>query len=93
MSYLVVTEGHKDTTLFLVDRRKTKKQWWTYSTCLAMKFNSRSEAQEQANKLIYKNPRVVSFQEAQKLENDNDYECSLNEEHPFSSEALGQWDD
>ena len=90
MTYLVITEGRNKLTLFLVDRKKTKKQWWTYDLALAMQFYKESAAKIQANKLMYKNPQVVNFDEAKNMESENNYIVAILEEHPFSSEALGQ---
>ena len=39
MSYYVTTQGRDNVTLFLVDRNKTKKHWWTMSLTNAMVFN------------------------------------------------------
>ena len=90
MNYYVVTEGRDKITLFLVDRNKTKKHWWTMSLTKAMAFHSESAAETVISRLKYKNPRVVNHTEAIRLEHENDYNCAIIEEHPFSSEALGQ---
>ena len=60
MTYYVITEGRNQLTLFLVDRTKTKKQWWTHDLGLAMSFYKESTAKIQARKLKYKNPQVVN---------------------------------
>ena len=56
----------------------------------AMAFKKESAAKYSARKLIYKNPEVVNYNEAKILENRNDYNSSMIE-HPFSSEAHGQY--
>ena len=87
MSYYVVTQGKNNMTLFLVDRKKNKKAWWTYNLFDAMEFIKERAADYSTNRLFYNNPRVINSAEAQKLENENDLNYS---EHPFSSDALGQ---
>lgn len=93
MSYYVTTQGRGGIRLFLVDRTKTKRHWWTTSLVTAMAFYKESAAQIQANKLHYKTPVVVNSNVAKILERENEEKEILNEVHPFSSEALGQWDD
>ena len=90
MSYYVTTQGRDNVTLFLVDRNKTKKHWWTMSLINAMEFKNKSAAEYSAIRLRYKYPRVVNYKEAKLLENENDFTCAILEEHPFSSDALGQ---
>lgn len=89
--YIVMTHGRKGIFLFLVNRKITKNNWWTCSTVDAIQFNSIEAARNQANKLHYKSPTVITLNEAISLEKRNemniDYESM---EHPFSSEALGQ---
>jgi hypothetical protein len=91
MGYIVMTEGRKNMFLFLVDRRKIKTRWWSYDFSDAFVFNLKSAAKNQAKKLIYKNPQVITVEEAKELSNKNDYNFDYDAlEHPFSSEALGQ---
>jgi len=80
MTYYVITQGRDNVTLFLVDRKKTKKHWWTYDLALAMEFYKESAAMIQANKLIYKDPRVINSNEARELENENTHICAELEE-------------
>ncbi|MDD4972498.1 MAG: hypothetical protein PHT07_23960 [Paludibacter sp.] len=93
MSYYVITQGRGNITLFLVDRHKTKRQWWCTDLSLAMAFDKYSAAQYSADRLRYKHPDVVDFETARELERENMHNEVINSEHPFSSEALGQWDD
>ena len=44
--------------VFLVDRRKTKKKWWTKYISEAMRFESEYAANKQCEKLRYGNPTV-----------------------------------
>lgn len=86
-----MTQGRKGMYLFLVDRRKTKKAWWTYDCDEAMRFEKKEAALTQARKLRYKSPEVISFETAKKLSKENDRRYDYDAlEHPFSSEALGQ---
>ena len=89
MKYYVIIRGNNGMTLFLADRSKTKKQWWTYDLILAIAFYKESAAKIQVNKLRFKRPEVVNYNEALEIEKENDYKTSM-EEHIFSSEALGQ---
>ena len=90
MKYYVITQGRNNTTLFLIDRSFNKNKWWTTSLSDAMAFKKESAAYYSAKKLIYKSPEVVNYNEAKILENTNDFNI-CNEEHPFSSEGLGQY--
>lgn len=90
MNYYVITQGRNNLTLFLVDRSRTKKHWWTTSLVDAMAFKKESAAEYSAKRLRYKNPCVVSYKEAIIIERENDFTNVMLEEHPFSSDALGQ---
>ena len=90
MGYYITTDGRNGVSLFLIDRSTNKKQWWTTSLYNAIQFTSRLAAEEQCDKLRYKNPRVIDGAEAAELESENDHVQAINEVHPFSSEALGQ---
>jgi len=90
MTYYVTTQGRNNVTLFLVNRRITKKSWWTVDLIDAMEFNKHSAAIIQCNKLRYKSPCVVDSKEAHRLCGYNDHVMAEIGEHPFSSEALGQ---
>lgn len=90
MKYYVTTQGKNQVTLFLIDRKQNKKHWWTTSLINAMAFNKKSAAEYSAKRLIYKSPCVVDCKEAKILEKENDFICAMLEEHPFSSDALGQ---
>lgn len=51
-------------TMFLVDRHKTKRMWWSPSSFLAMVFNKESAAKYQAKKYKYNNARVKKITRA-----------------------------
>ena len=91
MGYIVITEGRKNMTLFLVNRNIIKNKWWSTYWTDSFIFKKQSAAQIQANKLRFKSPRVITVEKAMLLsaENDRNWNYEL-EEHPFSSEALGQ---
>lgn len=58
--FVIVQDSRKDdTTLMLVDRRKSKLYWWTHDFSLAYKGN-KSEMDKVAYRLKYNNVRVVS---------------------------------
>lgn len=91
MGYYVITESRRnDMTLFLVDRTLTKRQWWTTEEHLAMRFNKKSAAEYSAKNLTFNTPEVITAAEAQEIFNRQEARNIEDEEHPFSSEALGQ---
>lgn len=61
--FLVIQNSRSDdTTLMLVDRRKSKEYWWTHDFSLAYK-GSKEDMRKVANRLHRNNVRVVSYQE------------------------------
>lgn len=64
--YAVVCDSRKRQGLIgLVDRSKTKSQWWTYGDPnLLMCFEKESSAQYQADQYEMNNPAVIEFQRA-----------------------------
>lgn len=90
MSWFVTQDGKNDITLFLADRKKTRTQWWTSQLDLAMEFEKEESASVQLKKLRYNNPQVVNYENALEIYHSNQHHQIINEEHPFSSDALGQ---
>ena len=68
MYYIV---KHSNINLFLVDRRLTKKQWWTKNLKFAMEFEYLAAARNQKNKLKYGDFSIVDKYEAIKLSKNN----------------------
>ena len=61
--YLVIQDSRKDnTTLMLVDRRKSKEYWWTHDFTLAYK-DCKENMEKVAGRLKKNNVRVVSYKE------------------------------
>lgn len=61
--FVIVQDSRKDDTiLMLVDRRKSKKYWWTHDFSLAYK-GLKEEMEKVASKLKKNNVRVVSCNE------------------------------
>ena len=59
--FLIIQDSRKDnTTLMLVDRRKSKKYWWTHDFSLAYK-GKKKDMENVAKKLRKNNVRVVSY--------------------------------
>lgn len=81
--FLIVCDGRNDVTLFLVDRAKSKKNWWTTDTDDAIHYRSEYAAGYAAKRLRYKNPRVITETEARQLEGDNLAVLAENDTHPF----------
>jgi len=50
--------------LFLVDRRKTKKMWWSHDAGFAIVFQKKSAAELQVRKYKYNNVKVVKVQKS-----------------------------
>ena len=96
-TYFVITDSryNEDQTLFLVDRNKTKRKWWTTGLTQAIEFKKKDAADKAARKLIHNNARVVNKRTAVTLSGFNDRIESnrfIYDDHPFSSDALGQWE-
>ena len=73
-----------DVLLFLADRNKTKKYWWTYSVYLAMKFHSFTVAKDKVNSLKYGEFEIISEVEAYRLRD------TVDKKH---TEKMRQWND
>ena len=59
--FLIIQDSRKDnTTLMLVDRRKSKKYWWIHDFSLAYK-GKKKDMENVAKKLRKNNVRVVSY--------------------------------
>lgn len=84
--YVIKTTGSRGQPVYMVDRRKNKNQWWTSHLESAKVFESLEAALNQVSKLKYNDPEVITMKEAKELSRDSfEYD-----EHPFSSDALGQ---
>ena len=60
--YLVIQDSRKDdTTLMLVDRRKSKEYWGTHDFSIAYK-GKKEDMEKVARKLHKNNVRIISFQ-------------------------------
>ena len=61
--FVIIQDSRKDdTTLMLVDRRKSKQYWWTHDFSLAYK-GCKADMDKVASKLKNNNVRVVSYNE------------------------------
>ena len=59
--YLIIQNSRKDnTTLMLVDRRKSKKYWWTHDFSLALKGN-KNEMKKVVSKLKKNSARIIPY--------------------------------
>ena len=64
MSYYIILSNsriNKGEKLALVDRNKTKNQWWTQDVNKIMIFNSKDAAETQCSKLKFNNPQVWEY--------------------------------
>ena len=48
-------------TMYLVDRSKTKRMWWSPDSYYAMVFNNKSAAEFQAKRYKFNKPRVMQI--------------------------------
>ena len=66
MEYVIVTDSRKrKEKLYMVDRRKQTKSFWSHGLVDAMKFSTQEEAHSVASKLKFNNPRVWPLHTAQ----------------------------
>lgn len=98
MWVIVSDSQYGDEKLFLVDRTKVRKKWWTLKLNEAVKFRDKSQAEKQISKIYLNRPKIVTLEEALSISDKNkqietlqDLERSMYSDHPFSSDALGQW--
>jgi len=88
MMWVIVTKGINEKTLFLIDRKATKRKWWSERLDQAMIFRKESAAIIQAKKLRYRNPEVISLLEAKRIAENQESKYLMNEEyrHPLDLE-------
>lgn len=61
--FIVIQDSRKDdTTLMLVDRRKSKEYWWTHDFSLAYK-GSKEDMERISKRLNKNNARVIGYKE------------------------------
>jgi hypothetical protein len=61
-TYVIIQDSRKDnTTLMLVDRRKSKKYWWTHDFSLAYKGN-KGDMKRVTKRLHMNNVRIVELE-------------------------------
>lgn len=89
--YVIKTSGTKG-ILFLADRNKTKRYWWTYAMNLVMKFKSLVEADKVATKLKYNNATVITLDEAYRIRAKVEREYEESKVERILDDCLG-WDD
>lgn len=97
--YVVVKNITGNKSLFLVDRNKDKTRWWSVSAKNAIIYTSKDAAEAKAASLKFGSFSVVDKELAMRFENLNYSRFQYGErrfnpdnyEHPFSSDALGQW--
>lgn len=59
--YLIIQNSRKDdTALMLVDRRKSKKYWWTHDFSIALKGNKK-EMKKVVSKLKKNSARIIPY--------------------------------
>lgn len=84
-------------SLFLADRSKTIQRWWTYKASEAFIYHSKEACEKKAKSLKFDSHRynVITEEEMRRLSDINaltkPYRQEFYGEHPFSSDALGQY--
>lgn len=69
MSYIIACNSRNNNdVLFMVDRSKQHKSFWSYKLDDALKLKSLEIAKQKVAKLKYNSPRVITFEDAKELE-------------------------
>lgn len=65
--FVVATDdpGHPGVTLFMVDRRKEQRSFWSFNLTSAFILNTLEVAQFHVGRLKFNNPRVMTWAQAQ----------------------------
>lgn len=70
--FVIACDSQKNNdVLFMVDRNKQTKSFWSYKLDDALIFRSLKVAQEKMSKLKYNNPRVINLDDAKSIELSN----------------------
>lgn len=67
--YVIASDSplHPGTVIFMVDRRKQHKSFWSNSTEDVFTFADRDSAVRKARKLQFNNPRVLTLGQANRI--------------------------
>ena len=67
--FVIATDStaHHDTVLFLVDRRKNTKGFWSHRTENVLLFDAEGAAKAQAARFKFNNPRVMTLDKARSI--------------------------
>lgn len=77
--YVIVTDSRKsDEVLFMVDRKKQRRSFWSNQTDDALVFASREAAERKAASLKWNNPRAIPLTTAQRWCHDQRLEALHN---------------
>jgi len=69
MGYVIMTDSRKcDDVLFMVDRRRQRRSFWSNRLDDAFVYANRRAAERKAASLRFNNPRAVSIDEARRIE-------------------------
>lgn len=78
--YIACDSRYENKQLLLVDRRKTKAQFWTEEFLnIAMAFENYAAAKKAVSKLRYNNPRIINQKEASDIAWENCLKNAMNE--------------
>ena len=91
--YVVVTDSREleGTKIFLVDRKKTRRRWWSTKLTNAMQFRKKSAALYQSSRYKHNNPQVITLTEAKIIEDNNVFKEVLYNNTPTLNKNLNSW--
>ena len=73
MPYVIATSGrYREETLFMVDRKKQKKSFWSNRLDDVFIFLDRGAAERKAASLTFNSPEVLTYREAQQIDHEQD---------------------
>ncbi len=87
--YVITTDSRKkDEVLFMVDRNKQKKSFWSNRLDDVFIFNDLSAAKRVCDGYKYNNPRVLTLNDASKI---SSYSKEVRQAQPWELEEDDSW--
>ena len=88
--YVIACKGRNNKTIFMIDRNKNRAHWWTMFIDDVLVYKDKDCATAKAKSLKYKSPRVVEYEIALGICNDQASNIIEDSMHPHDSYCLGQ---
>lgn len=88
--FVITKVGRYGRIIFLVDRKKSKRMWWTKNLNYAMIFKKIDVARYSLNKLVYGELDIWSLSRAENYVEDYITYDVEDDFHPCDSYSLGQ---